>query len=47
MKEHGGTKQFTVFLSDSPDGPWVSILTTELTEQERYGCDPMQTFNLE
>ena len=47
MKEHGGTKQFTVFLSDSPQGPWDSVLITELTEQEHYGCDVMKTFDLE
>lgn len=47
MKQLGGTKQFTAFLSDFPEGPWASVLTAELTEQEHYGCDVMQTFDLE
>ena len=46
-KKQGGTRSFTILLSDLPGGPWKSILNTELTEQERYGCAPMQTFNLE
>ena len=45
-REHGGTKQFTIFLSESHDGPWDSVLTDELSEQVTDGCGLMQTFNL-
>ena len=45
--EQGGTKQFTIMLSNSPEGPWESILVDELQEQETPGCGSMLTFNLE
>ena len=46
-KEQGGTKKFVASISESPDGPWEPILTAELTQPEREGCAPMQTFVLE
>ena len=46
-KEVGGTREFTVFLSDSLNGPWAIVLTGELPEQETFGCAPMQAFDLE
>ena len=46
-KEHGGTKTFTIFLSEYQDGPWESILTTEFPEQETVGCAVIQNFDLE
>jgi hypothetical protein len=45
-KEQGGTKNFTVFLSESSDGPWIPVLTKDFPEQETFGCAPMQTFDL-
>ena len=46
-KELGGTKQFTVFLSQSADGPWEPVLTTDFPEEDRTGCAVMQYFDLE
>jgi hypothetical protein len=46
QRDHGGTKQFTIFLSEFHDGPWESVLTEELPEQVTDGCGLMQTFNL-
>ena len=46
-KEQGGTKNFTIFLSESPDGPWEPVLTTDFPEQETFGCALMQHFDLE
>ena len=43
-KNHGGTKMFTVFLSDSKEGPWHMVYTDEFSEPETYGCGLMQTF---
>ena len=45
-KKQGGTKKFTISLSDALDGPWNLVLTDEFPEQETYGCAPMQTFDL-
>ena len=45
--EEGGTKQFSVFQSVSPDGPWDSILSDELQPAENFECGIMQTFNTE
>ena len=45
--EEGGTKQFSVFQSDSPDGPWATILSDELQPTENIDCGVMQTFNTE
>ena len=46
-KEQGGTKTFTISLSDSAKGPWEPILTTDFPEQEAFGCALMQEFDLE
>ena len=46
-KEHGGTKNFTAFLSESVDGPWEPVLTTDFPEEDRTGCAVMQYFDLE
>ena len=46
-KEKGGTKNFTVFLSNSKDGPWKPVLSEQFPELEDYGCAPMKTFDLE
>ena len=46
-KELGGTREFTVFLSDLLNGPWAIVLSGELPEQENFGCAPMQSFDLE
>ena len=45
-KEHGGTKRFTILLSEFQGGPWKSIWTDELTEQHLTGCGLIQSFNL-
>ena len=45
-KELGGTKNFTIFLSESPEGPWSPILTMDFPEQPTYGCAPLETFDL-
>ena len=41
---YGGTKQFTVFLSEFHDGPWESILTDEFQEESPEGCGRMHLF---
>ena len=47
-KEEGGTKDFTVYVSDSPEGPWNLILTDGFQEQDKQGCAHIETFdNLE
>ena len=46
-KEQGGTKNFTIFLSESAEGPWDPILTADFPEQEAFGCAQMQKFDLE
>ena len=46
-KEQGGTKKFTIFLSESGNGPWEQILTTDFPEQEFFGCALMHNFYLE
>lgn len=46
-REQGGTKNFTVFLSESPNGPWNPVLTVDFPEPETYGCAPMQTFDIQ
>ena len=43
-KKQGGTKNFTIFVSDSPDGPWNLAFQDEFPEQETVGCAPMQNF---
>ena len=45
--EQGGTKGFKVFQSDTPDGPWDSILTDELPATDNLDCSRMQNFNTE
>ena len=45
-KEEGGTNDFTILLSDSPSGPWKSVLTDKFSEHEGTGCAPMQSFYL-
>ena len=45
--EDGGTKQFTVFQSTSPSGPWDAILSDELKPADNSDCAVMQTFNTE
>ena len=42
-KKEGGTKDFTVYVSDSPEGPWRLILTGEFQEQDNHGCAPIET----
>ena len=44
-KEDGGTKDFTVYTSDSPEGPWKLILTDKFPEEETRGCASMKTFD--
>ena len=44
-KEQGGTKDFTVHASDSPEGPWKLILTDHFREEETYGCASLKTFD--
>ena len=43
--ESGGTKDFSVFTSESPEGPWKLILTDKLKEEETVGCASMQIFD--
>lgn len=45
-KEDGGTKNFTIFLSESAEGPWKPILTVDFPEQDAYGCAALETFDL-
>ena len=45
-KEKGGTKSFSVLISDeSPEGPWKSILYDTFVEEKNHGCATMQTFD--
>ena len=46
-KEKGGTKTFTIYLSDSIEGPWRQILTDEFSEKTTNGCAASQTVDLE
>ena len=46
-KEKGGTKTFTIYLSDSIEGPWRQIWTDEFSEKTTYGCAARQTIDLE
>ena len=43
---YGGTKQFTIFLSETPEGPWNNIFSSELPKEESE-CGPMRPFNIE
>ena len=45
-KAEGGTKHFTILLSDSPSGPWKPVLKDKFSEHEGTGCEPMQSFDL-
>ena len=45
-KKQGGTKQFTIFLSEFPDGPWESILSDKFPEETLEGCGSMQTHSI-
>ena len=45
-KKHGGTKKFTIFVSESLEGPWNPILTDQFSKQEDYGCPPLHTFEI-
>ena len=45
-KENGGTKGFSVYVSDeSPEGPWKLILSDKFVEETNIGCASMQTFD--
>ena len=46
-KEKGGTKTFTIYLSDSIEGPWRKILTDKFSEKTTNGCAASQTIDLE
>ena len=46
-KEKGGTKKFTLFLSEAEDGPWIEILSDEFPEPETEGCSLSHTIDLE
>ena len=45
-KEQGGTTNFTIYLSDSPDGPWKLAFSDSFSNEENVGCATMQTFDL-
>ena len=44
-KLHGGTKQFTIFLSEFHDGPWESTLVEEFEEEVTEDCGRMHIFS--
>ena len=37
----GGTKTFTLFLSDSVEGPWKSFFTDKLPQSKSDSCGPL------
>ena len=43
-KSQGGTKMFTIFYSNSEEGPWEVFVTDELAEAETDECGFMQFF---
>ena len=45
-KKHGGTKKFTIFISESLEGPWNPILKDQFSEHEDYGCPPLHSFEI-
>ena len=45
-RDLGGTKDFIISLSDSPEGPWTSILANKFSEYEGSGCAPMEEFEI-
>ena len=45
-KEQGGTKDFTIFLSESSDGPWIKVFEDMFQEQQTFGCAPMERFDI-
>ena len=44
-KDHGGTKTFTIYLSENIDGPWGKVFKNEFPPQETESCEPMKTFD--
>ena len=45
-RAQGGTKGFTIFLSENIDGPWIETYKDEFPEQEVDGCQPVKPFDL-
>ena len=45
-RNQGGTKIFTIFVSESIEGPWKEIFTDKFSEQTTDGCGPMNSFAL-
>ena len=46
-RKKGGTKKFTIFLSETNEGPWKEILNDEFPEPEAEGCAASHVIDLE
>ena len=44
-RKKGGTKAFTLYLSEYQDGPWKEIFTGQLTRQEGDSCGNIHDFD--
>ena len=45
-RNQGGTKIFTIYVSESIEGPWKEIFTDKFPEQTTDGCGQMKTSDL-
>ena len=45
-KEFGGTREFSVSTSESPEGPWTEVLSASFSQPESSACSPMETFDI-
>ena len=46
QRPHGGTKGFTIYVSERIEGPWKKAFEEEFPEEETGGCQPMINFEL-
>ena len=43
---NAGTKAFSIFISEKPEGPWEKVLNASLKDARNVSPVPIETFNL-